>query len=122
MLGAIAKRDIERLRHLAGDVGLHLKDVSKSSVESLLPLCRRGRPRCDPDQLGADAYPTGAVRVLLPSDGCRQQILEPPTRERSAAGPWSCVRYSFELARAMTARPASCDNLPRTSSPTPSAK
>ena len=32
------------------------------------------------------------------------------------------LRYSFELARAMTARPGSCESLPRTSSVMPSAK
>ena len=74
---AVPQRHVQRLRHLSRDVGLHLEHVGQRGIESLLPLRRGGRARCDPDQLGADPYPAGPIRVLLPADGAGQQVLGP---------------------------------------------
>ena len=68
-----ADRHVERLRHPAGDVRLHLEHVGERRVERLLPP---GVGRGHVDQLGAHLHPARrAGRALLPAHLAHQQVV-----------------------------------------------
>ena len=87
---------MQRAGDLACDVGLHLEHIGQRRIESLLPLCRGHGPGLNPDQFGADPHPAGAVRMFLPTDGRRQQVLGPQPGAISC-GAFACAdtRWSW---------------------------
>ena len=86
LLRRARQRHAHRLRHLSGDVRLHLEHVADRRLERLLPLARRRAVAAHLHQLGAHLHPAGAVGVLGPAHRPGQQVLDARGRAAICAG------------------------------------
>jgi hypothetical protein len=73
VFGAVSERHVQRLRHLARDVGLHLEHVGhRGGVELLPPAGLWGMPGVHVHQLRGHPDPGRASCDLFPLDGRRE--------------------------------------------------
>ena len=72
---AVGQGQVQRVRHLGRDVGLHLEHVGERRVELLAPAGARRLPRPGVHQLRRHAHPAGGARRLLPTHRAGEQVV-----------------------------------------------